>query len=118
MIATLARKLKEFFLKSSVVHIRFRDVESVAELVELYDRFLNDKMAYDLEWDDFISWENDNPHIEKSRDRIGEFEPLLFSGERSELGEYCDHLLEERNRLASLLNIQPRQKTVWPRTMR
>jgi hypothetical protein len=111
MIEALVSKLREFFLRSNRVHIRFHDVESVAELVELYDRFLDNKMQYDLEWDDFISWKNDNPHIEQSRDRIGELEPLLFSGKRSDLAEYCDHLLEERNKMAAMLSIRPRQKS-------
>jgi hypothetical protein len=35
-------------------------------------------MRYDLEWDDFISWEADNPQVEQIRNRIGEHEMLLF----------------------------------------
>jgi hypothetical protein len=62
-------------------------------------------MRYDLEWDDFISWKADNPQIEQIRNRIGEHEILLFSGNMRNRELYANYIVEERNRLAAILNI-------------
>jgi hypothetical protein len=79
------------------------------DLVGLFDRFLDGPMAYDLEWDDFISWKNENPNIEEVRDRLGQFEPLLFSQNVSEKAEYRLQILNERNRAAALAGIAARE---------
>jgi hypothetical protein len=66
---------------SAVLHVH-EEVGSLAAAIDLIDRFLNGEVNYPLEWDDFISWEHPNPTIERLRIEIGEFEPLLFDGER------------------------------------
>ncbi len=66
-------------------------------------------MAYDLEWDDFISWKNANPNIEEVRDRLGQFESLLFSRNVSEKAAYRLQILNERNRAAALAGIAARE---------
>ena len=83
-------------------------MKSVRELVDLFDRFLDGPMRYDLEWDDFISWEADNPQVEQIRNRIGEHELLLFSGNQRNRELYANYVVEERNRIAALLNIPQR----------
>jgi hypothetical protein len=108
LLDALTAKLREFFTRSSVIHIRFRSADSVEELIHLIDRFIDGPLRYDLEWDDFISWKNDNPHLEDIRNRIGEFEPLLLSPTKENRIRYSNHLIEERNRLSALLNLPKR----------
>jgi hypothetical protein len=81
----------------------------MSELVALFDRFLGTGLAYDLEWDDFISWRNKNPNIEEIRDRLGNFEPLLFSQDYHDKAEYRRQVLSERNRAAALAGLAARE---------
>ncbi|MGI9170345.1 MAG: hypothetical protein ACR2FH_09245 [Caulobacteraceae bacterium] len=73
--------------------------------MDLFDRFLDGTYRYDLEWDDFISWEHDDQEIEAIRTRLGAFEPLLFSKLPTEKARYQRHVLEERDRLARSLGM-------------
>jgi hypothetical protein len=76
--------------------------------VNLIDRFLDDNVHYPLEWDDFISWENANPFVEKVRNNIGRHEALLFSKNARDRKEYRQILVEERNRVAAIIGVAPR----------
>ena len=98
------------FVQSHRVHLRQNPAESTRDLVDLIDRFLDGPMRYDLEWDDFISWQNSNAHVEEIRNRIGQFEPLLFSKDKSDRSLYRQKLIEERNRLARLLGMVVRDE--------
>jgi hypothetical protein len=69
-------------------------------------------MKYDLEWDDFISWKHTNPNIEAIRDRIGEFEPLLFSKSLADRMRYCEKVMAERDRAAALCGLPPRPEKI------
>jgi hypothetical protein len=77
-------------------------------LVALIDRFLDDKLSYELEWDDFISWKNSNANIEAIRERIAKTEPLFFSKIRADRERAVGLLVEERNRAAAFVGIDPR----------
>ncbi|HEY5237661.1 MAG TPA: hypothetical protein VIJ62_04710 [Rhizomicrobium sp.] len=81
------------------------------QLVGLLDRFLEGKMNYELEWDDFISWKNSNPNIELIRERIAETEPLFFSKKTSDRKNAFDLLVEERNRAAAIIGLSTRSYT-------
>jgi hypothetical protein len=59
--------IRSIFVQSVRVHARQNPAENTQNLISLFDRFLKRQPRYDLEWDDFISWRNDNPHVEQIR---------------------------------------------------
>jgi hypothetical protein len=93
----LKRKLRI----SVVLHVH-QEIGSLADAIDVIDRFLTDKAAYPLEWDDFISWEHHNPTIERLRLEISEFEPLLFGGQ---LDRYAQEVGAIRDRYAPLAKL-------------
>lgn len=97
-------------IRSTRVHLHNESASSAQEIVGLMDRFLDRKPRYDLEWDDFISWENENTQAEQVRERIGKFEPLLFSSSLRDKLKYRNFIVEERNRLALLLGVPARER--------
>ena len=109
VISRLLAKVRDVFVQSRRVHLRQNPAENVQELVGLIDRFLDGPMRYDLEWDDFISWKNSNAHVEQIRDRIGQFEPLLFSKSKEDRAIYRQKLIEERDSLACLVGLPMRE---------
>jgi hypothetical protein len=100
--------LRRWLRYSSRVHVRQAEVQNLRQLVELFDRFLDGPMAYDLEWDDFISWEHTNPNLEQIRNRIGMSERLLFSRDPADRAIYGAIIVDERNKAAAICNIPPR----------
>ena len=106
------RRLRSWLRNSPRVHIREQGVTSMADLVDLIDRFIDGPMRYDLEWDDFISWTHSNPNIERIRNCIGDREPLLFSKKPADRARYLEFLIVERDRAAALCGLPARpQKT-------
>jgi hypothetical protein len=101
--------LAKWLRNSSHIHQKQRAVETISEMVDLIDRSIDDKQSYPLEWDDFVSWENDNPNIEEVRRRIAALEPLFFSKTQTDRERGVDLVIEERNRAAALVGIKPRQ---------
>lgn len=89
-------------MHSERVHLVHNSVNRPEDLLLLFDRFLDGKLQYPLEWDDFISWSNENISIERIRRRICEWEPLLFSQSAADREEYAERVLRERNELASI----------------
>lgn len=73
------RNVRKFFERSTRTHLRGKPVNSAREVIELVDRFIDDKMNYEMEWDDFISWTHSDPQVELIRNDIGKHESLLFS---------------------------------------
>jgi hypothetical protein len=49
------------------------------QAIDLVDRFIDDKLEYPLEWDDFISWKNANESVERLRNQFADLEPSLMS---------------------------------------
>jgi hypothetical protein len=86
-------------------------VHSIRDVVDLVDRFLDGRVRYDLEWDDFISWRHDDANIERLRDRLGACEPYLFSKEPGDREKAVAILIDERNRIAELIGLPPRPKS-------
>lgn len=103
------KRLRAWLKHSDHVHIRER-VPDIRACVELVDRFLDGSLRYPLEWDDFISWEHENPHIEAVRKAIAETEPLFFSGVPAQLCEGTDIVVRERNALAKLAGVPNRDR--------
>ena len=66
----MLKKLQHWLRHSAHVHVRSGNVANMHDLVVMIDAFLDDKLAYDLQWDDFISWKHENPNIEAIRKRI------------------------------------------------
>jgi hypothetical protein len=96
------RWLRSKLRTSAIVHIH-EEVGSVAGAIDVIDRFLAGDVNYPLEWDDFISWEHPNPTIERLRTEIGEFEPLLFEGDRN---GYAREVKAIRDRYAPLASLR------------
>ena len=78
ILQAINRRLTTWLRRSEHVHIRVQGVNNLGDLVCLIDRFLDDRVQYPLEWDDFVSWKHENVHIEKVRQIIEQNEPLLF----------------------------------------
>ena len=104
----MLKKLRELLRASPHVHLRQRPPEKIEELVALIDRFLDDKLGYALEWDDFISWKNSNANIEAIRERIAKTEALFFSKRRADREQAISLLLDERNRAAAYVGMDLR----------
>jgi hypothetical protein len=103
------RLLRQWLRRSSRVHIRETNIENLRDLVDLIDRFADDKLAYPLEWDDFISWAHSNPNIEGIRVKIASGEPLAFSKNHDDRNKFVDLITNERNRIAALCGIPARE---------
>jgi hypothetical protein len=107
--------LREFLLalfqQNSRVHIRIEPIQEAKDIVDLIDRFVFGQLRYPLEWDDFISWKNDNAQAEQVRQHLLKVEHLLFSRDRAQIDEYANTAISERNRIALLIGIQPRRRT-------
>ena len=101
-------KIKNFLVNGQTIHLWQDNASSPGELIGLMDRFLDGNYIYPMEWDDFISWENDNANFEQIRQRIGMHEALLFSGEVGGMKQYKAYVLDERNRLAGIVGIPVR----------
>jgi hypothetical protein len=80
----------------------------MSDLVALLDRFIDGRLNYELEWDDFISWQHTNPNIEAIRLRIAETEALFFSNVITDRKRAVEMLVDERNRAAALVGAPPR----------
>ena len=109
LIEKMAENIRTYLRMSPRVHIRQNDIANLGELLSLFDRFIDDKILYPLEWDDFISWESNNPSVESIRLRIGEYESLLFSDKLIDRTAYGNKVVEERNKIAVSLGLPSRQ---------
>jgi len=92
----MLKKLRQWLRQSRHVHIRERSVNTLSDMVELIDRFIDGRVRYPLEWDDFVSWNNENQAIEVYRDRIATLEPLFFSKDPVDRSKAIADLLEQR----------------------
>src|SRR5262245_48289338 len=104
----MLRWLRRALQQSSYVHLRENNVSSPRDLVDLIDRFIDDKVRYPLEWDDFVSWEHASAGIESARQRIAALEPLFFSKSEADREEALRRLVSERNQLAATVGMPAR----------
>lgn len=104
----MLKKLRQWFRESRHVHIRGRSVNTLSDMVGLIDRFIDGRVRYRLEWDDFISWGHENKAIEAYRDRIASLEPLFFSKDPADRAKAIADLLEQRNAAAALCGMSTR----------
>ncbi|MGE3829844.1 MAG: hypothetical protein AB7F76_02515 [Parvibaculaceae bacterium] len=105
MFHWLLDQFPKFFVRSTRLHLRQVPAQNMRQLVSLMDRFVDGRLQYDLEWDDFISWESSDPPVEEIRERLGAFESLLFSNHAADRNRYNEHVADERNRLATLFGL-------------
>ncbi len=101
----LITRIRNWLRASPYVHIREKNLRTIGDVINLIDRFMDGKVKYDLEWDDFISWKQESPAVEEVRERLGCSESFLFSKSMSDRKRYISALLEERNRLAAFTGI-------------
>lgn len=108
MLAAILKRVSRFFVHSRHVHRRQAGVSSLSEVVNLIDRFIDDGLSYPLEWDDFVSWENASPGIEKIRVEVAALERKFFSADKVARDEALDELVRIRNRVAAILGTSVR----------
>jgi hypothetical protein len=101
---TLVNRIRDYFKRSKRIHLR-SNVETVSDAIRLIDRFLDGTMRYPLEWDDFISWENENPSVEVLRAKIADLEPGFMSRDAGGKQEAINETVRLRNQYAALVGI-------------
>jgi hypothetical protein len=102
------KRFRNWFRQSSHLHIREASVHDVRACVELLDRFLDGSLRYPLEWDDFISWEHENLHVEATRKAVAQTEPLFLSGDLAQRSQAIDIVVHQRDGLARLAGVPGR----------
>jgi hypothetical protein len=90
------------------MHVRVAKVRTVRQAIDLIDRFIDNKMEYPLEWDDFISWSNSNSTVEQLRDQIADLESLFLSKDVGERQQAIQRLISLRNEYANLVGVEVR----------
>ena len=95
------RLLNRWLRNSSRFHAREEQVSTGRDLVLLIDKFLDDNLAYPLEWDDFVSWKSRDAGIETVRLRIEGLEPLFLSPSIDDRAKATQRLVDIRNDLAT-----------------
>ncbi len=105
--------IKSFLKNSSHVHLRRNRVGTKESLVDIIDRFIDGRMEYPLEWDDFVSWENRDPFIESKRVEIGSLERDFLSDDLGQRKQATEVLMELRNSVALMIGIPMRTDRVW-----
>jgi hypothetical protein len=93
--------VKRFLSSSNHFYSHKDDVVTYKDLVDLIDRFFKGNFLYPLEWDNFVSWEHENPNIEQYRVKIAELEPLLVSGPKKNIELGRKKLLAIRDEIDS-----------------
>jgi hypothetical protein len=101
-VTALLKRIRKWLHSSRRVHIRERPVNDLVSCIGLMDRFMDGRLRYALEWDDFISWNHENPGIESIRQSIAALEPELFSRDEQIRDEAVRKFLVERNRIAAI----------------
>ncbi len=107
-MAALRERIQGFFVRNSVLHLRGEPPTDIRTVVDLIDRFIDDRLAYDLEWDDFISWESKDAAVEQLRLRIADLEQMFFSASNLDRREGTSRLVAERNAMARLIGVPDR----------
>ena len=103
----LLTAIREFF-GTPRIWIRGGDVASLPDLVDLIDRFLDDKLVVDHEWDDFVSWENANPGIEEIRQRVADLERDFLTSREDVRQSATRRLVLIRNEVAAIIGMPRR----------
>jgi len=107
-LSLIKERVRSWLRKSTRIHSKEDVVSTPIELINLIDRFMENKLQYELEWDDFISWRQDNWLVEKARNSIGEFESFLFSKELSDRKIYMAAVVRQRNKVAAIIGAPQR----------
>jgi hypothetical protein len=98
----------QIFRRSRRVHMREAKVHTLRQAIELIDRFIDNKLEYPLEWDDFISWPNANGSVEQMRNEIADLEPLFLSKDKERRESALRRLISCRDGYASLVGLAVR----------
>jgi len=107
-LSHIKERVRSWLRKSTRIHAREDVANTPTELINLIDRFMENKLQYELEWDDFISWRQDNWLVEEARNSIGEFESFLFSKELSARKIYMAAVVRQRNKIAAIIGASQR----------
>ena len=82
-------------------HLRKNELSSVADVINLIERFVDDRTEGAFEWADFTEWENRNPEVESIRNEIELLTPILLSNRAGKMETYKGRLVEILQRLKS-----------------
>ena len=102
-------RLRRWLRQSPRIHVRESQVPDLKNVVALIDRFIDGRLNYPLEWDDFVSWSHSNPNIEKLRNSIAELEHLFLSKNPSQRKKALESLLALRNGAAAMVGVVARE---------
>lgn len=108
IVFSVVKRLKRFLRESSHFHVKQDEIHSLADIVDLIDRFIDGRLKYGLEWDDFISWESESSEVEAIREEIADLEPFFFSPSASDKAEGRVRLVSIRDRVAVGLGLPTR----------
>ena len=103
--------LVDLLKRSKHIHVRQMAIDSAKDAIELVDRFLDDKLEYPLEWDDFISWKSSNESVERLRNQLADLEPLLMSKNKKLRHQAVLRMLQLRNQYANLMGMPSRDES-------
>lgn len=101
--------IRDYLKSSRRFHLRGTPVSALPELIGVIDRFLDGKLAYPLEWDDFVSWKSENPGIEDVRLRIADLERDFLSARPEDRASAVNRLTGIRNEAAAFVGLPPRE---------
>jgi hypothetical protein len=105
---SLFNMIRQLLKQSPRMHLRDTEIGSLTDMVGVIDRFIDGNPREHLEWDDFISWENSNPGVEKVRLRIAALEGEFFSNEEKVRWRAHMKLVDIRNETAAIVGIRSR----------
>jgi hypothetical protein len=100
--------LIDILRRSKHIHVRRVGIDSPKDAIELVDRFVDDKLEYPLEWDDFISWKSSNESVERLRNQLADLERSLMSKDKEVRHQAVSRMLQLRNRYANLVGMPSR----------
>lgn len=80
-------------------------MDSLNEAIDLIDRFIDGRLRYPLEWDDFMSWTNSNGPVEQVRQEIAALERSFFSKDQAQRHGAVTAMVRLRNFHATQLRI-------------
>lgn len=96
---------------SKHVHVRQNELDSTKEVIYLIDRFVDNKIEYPLEWDDFVSWTNPNQTVERLRDQLADLESSFMSRDKKLRHQALLTMIQLRNHYANLIGMASRDES-------
>jgi hypothetical protein len=107
LLKALSQRCAQFLRRSNHVHVRQDEVRSLRDAIQIVDKFVLGRPDYPLQWDDFISWAQPNPTIERMREELAALEAAYFSQIATARAQAIERTIEIRDRYAAMIGIAP-----------